>query len=294
MELRHLRYFIVVAECLHFGKAAEKLFISQPPLSRQIKQLENELGVVLFNRNKRNVSLTVQGEYLYNEVQKIFSHIESIKKSLCLIDKGIVGQITIGYIGAAMHSILPKILTKLKSTYKDVHTVLLDMNNSEQIQSLKNDKIDIGIIRMPVNVEGLKVKTVYREKFSLVLPFNNKYNITSDKQLLKTLAEEPFISFSRKCGQALHNSINNICNKCGFSPNVVHQTDQINSIIRLVESGCGYSIVPASVKHGYDLKVRFIELESFNETSELSVIYKNSILRPIVRNFLEIILNLNN
>jgi DNA-binding transcriptional LysR family regulator len=284
---------MAVAENLHFGKAAEKLFIAQPPLSRQIKQLENELGVVLFNRDKRNVSLTPQGEYLYDEVQKIFGQIESIKKSLCLIDKGIVGQINIGYIGAAMHSILPIILAKLKTTYKDIHTVLIDMNNIDQIQALKNGEIDIGFIRMPVNVEGFKVKTIYREKFALVLPFDYKC-VGSDKQMLKSLSEEPFIYFSKTCGPALLNSIISICNKCGFSPNVVHRTYQINSIIRLVESGCGYSIVPASVKHGYDLKVKFIDLNSFDEKSELSVIYSDTNLKPIVRNFLEIIFNMKN
>ncbi len=290
MDLRHLRYFMAVSECLHFGKAAEKLFMAQPPLSRQIKQLEDELGVLLFNRNKRKVSLTTQGEYLYKESLKIFGHLDSIKKSLKLIDKGVVGQINIGYVGAAMHCILPDLLVKLKDAYPEVNTVLSELNNENQIQAIKSGQIDVGFLRTPVNVEGMKVKTIYKENFSLVVPLNHK-PIKPNKSGLKNLADEPFISFSRECGPGLIASINNICNKCGFSPKIVHETSQINSIIRLVESGLGYSIIPSSVKYGYDLKVRFLELDSFSETAELSIVYKDSDAKPIVRNFMKIVTN---
>ena len=290
VELRHLKYFLAVADTLHFGKAAKKLFIAQPPLSRQIKQLENELGVILLYRDKRKVSLTPQGEYFYKEAQKIFSHIESIKRSLSLINKGIVGQINIGYIGAAMHSILPAILVKLRETYEDVHTVLFELNNNEQVEALNRGQIDIGFIRTPINAKGLIVETIYCERFSLVLPFDYNYD-GSERKVLKSLADKPFISFSKTCGPSLINSINNICNKCGFSPNIVHRTDQINSIIRLVESGLGYSNVPSSVEKSYNLKVNFIELSSFSETSDLSIVHKNNDLKPIVNNFLNVILD---
>ena len=106
--------------------------------------------------------------------------------------------------------------------------------------------------------------------------------------MLRALAKEPFIAFSRECGPALVDSVINICNKCGFSPSIVHQASQINTIVRLVESGLGYSIVPASVRHGYDLKVRFIELNDFKETAYLSMIYRQVDMKPILKKFVKL------
>ncbi|MCG8604685.1 LysR family transcriptional regulator [bacterium] len=287
MDLRQLRYFIAVAECLHFGKAAERLFMAQPPLSRQIKQLEEELGVTLFNRNKRKVMLTTQGDFLYQEALKVFTQLEAIQNSLKLIDQGTAGQISIGYVGAAMHCILPELLVRLRTVYPDVNTVLRELTNDKQIQAIGSGELDVGFLRTPVRVDELVVRTIHKETFSVVLPLGDDWP-NGKETTLADLADKPFIAFSRECGPGLIDPIIRICNKNGFSPRIVHETSQIHSIVRLVESGLGYSVVPTSVCHGYDLRVRFVELDRFNERAELAMVYKKTDLQPIVRNFVRL------
>lgn len=284
MNFQRLKYFMAVAENLHFSKAAEKLFMAQPPLTRQIKQLEKDLGVQLFKRDKRNVSLTAQGKLLYEESTKIFSQINGITESLKQLESGLIGQITIGYVGAAMHCILPELLVKLKSSYPGIHTVLQELNNEKQVKSLKSGIIDIGFLRTPVKEKGLEVKSVFQEPFSLVVPAS-----FPDTTQLKDLAGEPFISFSKDCGPGLIESIYKVCNKAGFTPKVVHETSQINSIVRLVESGLGYSIVPKSVENGYNLNISFLPIINSNEIAELSLVYNKNQINPMAKNFIELI-----
>ncbi len=290
MNLRHLKYFMAVAENLHFGKAAKKLFIAQPPLSRQIRQLEEELGVMLFDRDKRHVALTSQGAFLYDESQKIFNHLSAVRKTLGLMHQGVVGQINIGYVGAAMHCILPDLLVKLNSACPDVNAQLLELSTESQIQAIQTGQIDVGFIRTPVDIAGLIARSVYREPFSLVLPAEYE-PVEATAAGIRALANEPFISFARVCGPGLIDSVLSICSKSGFAPRIVHETSQMNSVVRLVESGLGYSIVPSSVKNGYDLKVTFVELAGFEETAELSVVYAKGESTAIVQNFLAQVLH---
>jgi len=287
MEFRHLRYFVEVANTLHFRKAAENLFISQPPLSRQIKQLEVELGVQLFHRTKKKVELTGEGEYLLTESVKLLYQIEFIKSSVKQIAAGKEGQIKIGYVGAVMHCILPGILMKLKHEFPDITTHLTELGNEDQIQALRNGDIDVGFLRTVVNAKGLNSISVFEETFSLILPKDHPY-ATSEIKNLKQLADEPFIGFSKSCGPQLIDSVFRICSKAGFYPRVVHESSQLNSIVRLVESGLGYSIVPSSVKHGYSLNVKFIELANYKERAELVMVYHKENIKPIIENFIKL------
>ncbi|MFC1492551.1 LysR substrate-binding domain-containing protein [candidate division KSB1 bacterium] len=291
MELRHIKYFLVLSEELHFGKAAQRLFIAQPPLSRQIKNLEEELGVKLFERTRKKVQLTQYGEYLREESQKILTQVDLIKNHLKLMNKGIKGQITIGYIGSVMHSLLPKVLVNLKREYPDIHTTLLEIGNDEQIDAIRNGNIDIGFMRTPFDTSDIKTETIYSETFSLILP-NYHPLVNSGKVSLKDLADEPFISFSRSCGGGgLVNTLIKLCNRAGFTPKTVHESSQINSIIRLVECNLGYAIVPTSVKSGYDLNVKFFELDQYPERIDLLLAYNPKNLTPVSKNIIDLILN---
>ena len=290
MEIRHLKYFKTLAEELHFGRASERLFIAQPPLSRQIMQLEESLGVKLFHRNKRNVQLTEPGKYLLKEVDHLLNRLQHIREGIKLVDRGVAGQISIGYVGATMHSILPDVLLKMKNVYAQVNTVLLELSNEDQITGVRSGRIDVGFVRTPMQAKGVVIKEILREKFCLVLPKNFKLK-TSGESVLGALANESFIAFARDCGPGLVDSPIKICNQAGFSPKVVHETTQINSILRLVEIGLGYAIVPSSVKRGYELKLQFIELEQFEETATLSLVYHKDNQKPAVLNFISLIEN---
>lgn len=291
MELRHLRYFLVLSEELHFGRAARKLNIAQPPLSRQIKNLEEELGVDLFKRTKRHVELTPYGKYLKQETLRLLQHVETVRNHLGLLKRGAVGQVKIGYVGSAMHSVLPRVLSEVKNHYPDVNTVMMEMDNEDQIDALKSGDIDIGVVRTPMQVTGVTLTPIYSETLSVILSQSHP-RARSRKFTLADMADEPFISFCRRCAPGLYDRIVGLCNKNGFCPRIVHETSQINSVVRLVESNLGYSIVPTSVRSGYRVGVKFFELDDYPERAELALAYCADHMTPTSKHIIDLALSL--
>ncbi|MDR3590883.1 MAG: LysR family transcriptional regulator [Negativicutes bacterium] len=288
MELKQLQYFLAVADELHFTKAAEKLRIAQPPLSRQIQQLEREVGTMLFQRNNRKVELTAAGEYLKQEARQLFGRINSIKQQIGLIHQGVRGRLRIGYVGAVMHSLLPEVLKELRSQYPDVSTLLSELGNEAQITALKNGQLDIGFIRTPLQVDTVVAVPICRETFSVIVSSDHRLGNQVSIQL-SDLAAEPFICFSRDCAPGMVDQIVGICNQAGFSPNKIHESSQINTILRLVESNLGYSIVPSSVCHGYNLNIRYYELTDIPERAEIELIYNPAAITPLTRNVIRLV-----
>lgn len=272
MELRHLKYFLTLSEELHFGKAAQKLYIAQPPLSRQIKELEDNLGVKLFNRTKRNVELTPAGKYLQAEAKQIFHQLDNVKEQIQSIGRGAYGQLKIGYVGAAMHSILPDILNRMNTGFPEVKILLFEMGNEEQKKALLSGALDVGFVRVPMIHEKLISKKICEETFSLIV--SNNYPLAEKKKInLADFAKEQFISFSSVCGRSMTDNIISICHKAGFTPKISHETSQINTIIRLVESGIGYSIVPTNTRQVYNQNVKYVELKNYPERALLFLLY---------------------
>lgn len=290
METRLLKYFSVLAEELHFGKAAKKLHISQPPLSRQIMDLEEELGVRLFHRTKRRVELTEYGEYLKRESHKLFNQIDVMKNHLELMKNGIVGQIKIGYVGDIMHSLFPEILSELKYQYPKIDTILLELDTESQIQEIRTGLLDIGFVRTPIDVKDIKIIPICTETFSLIL--SKSHPLASQKKIpLKELADEPYIGFSPRCPPPLSKSVMNICNEAGFTPKVIHRALQINSIVKLVENNIGYSIIPIGPKAVFKESVRFFELKNSPERAEISLAYNPDLLNDITRKIVDLIIS---
>ena len=290
METRLLKYFSVLAEELHFGKAAKKLHISQPPLSRQIKSLEEELGVKLFNRTKRNVQLTPYGKYLKDESYKLFNQIDVMKNHLQLMKNGAVGQVKIGYVGDFIHSIFPDILSEIKQQYPKIDTTLLESDTESQISAIRTGLIDIGFVRTPIEVKDIIINPIYEETFSLIL--SKSHPLSSRKKIpLKELADEPYIGFSPKCPPPLSKSVMSICNKAGFSPKVIHRALQINSIVKLVENNVGYSIIPIGPKAVFKENVKFFELKNYPERAEISLAYNPKMLDEISKKVVDLVLS---
>lgn len=291
MELRHLRYFLVLAEELHFGRAAKKLFISQPPLSRQIKQLEESLGVTLFKRNNKKVELTTYGNYLKKESEKIFADLLQVQKNLELMKATDVGKISIGYVGAVMYSFLPEVLKELKVRFPKAYFILKELDNASQIDALHKNIIDIGFVRGPLQLNDLESQKIESSTFSIVLskshPLAQKQNLT-----LMDLQNESFISFSRQCAPPMYNSIKSLFQKNGIEPFIVHETTQINALLRLVESGFGYSIVPTNINEGHNSGIVFHELNQYDEKTEVSLIYNNRFLTNLVNNTIKSIVEI--
>ncbi len=279
LELRHFTYFLAVAEELHFRKAAERLFISQPGLSRQIKQMEDIIGAELFVRNKRNVSLTVAGEYLKKEIAYIFNHIDFTIKQTALIDEGSEGEIRIGFLGSAIQTVIPELLVKVDEAYPKIQFSLEEISNYDQVKAIERDELDIGFVRLARVPDGLCIKDVQTDTFSLVLPKNHfltKENFSSVAQV----SEEHFVLFSSDYSSIYYDKIMSICEDKGFTPIVSHKSVHAQTIFKLVESGLGVAIVPTSLQYGFDLNVKFLEIPKISQKAELSVIWKKDNRNP--------------
>lgn len=285
LELRHLRYFMAVAEELHFKKAADRLYISQPGLSRQIKNLEDRLGVVLFERNNRKVALTTAGTFLKTKLSKQFSAFNEVLQQTKLIHDGLLGELKLGYVGSAMQDIIPTLMVGFRQQYPEVLFGLKEMENTAQITALLNREIDIGFVRLSQVPKALTAFPIRKEPFCLVLPKDHPLdhaNFTS----LAQLKDESFILFDRTYSPSYYAQIMGIFEDSGFVPSVSHNTIHATSIYRLVEHHFGVSIVPKSLQ-SFDLKgVKFIELTNIPQRTTLSVVWNEKNNHPILHNFL--------
>lgn len=274
LELRHYRYFMAVAEALHYRKAAERLFISQPGLSRQIKQMEEILGTQLFIRDKKKVQLTPAGDYLKKELEAALSHLEQTTKQVKLIGKGQLGEIRIGFLGSAMQEVIPSMLLQLKETYPEIHTSLEELSNKAQVNAILKNQLDIGFVRLSRIPRGLRIKPVFEDTFSLVLPKNHALNPSNFKGI-EQLSDADFILFSQDYSPLYYDTVISICEDAGFKPQISHKSVHAQTIFKLVENGLGISIVPTALQHGFQLNVKFIELAKIKQRAVLSVLWKD-------------------
>ena len=288
LELRHFKYFLAVAKELHFRKAAEQLYISQPGLSRQIKQMENKLGIKLFERHNRKVELTKAGGYLQKELTTNFKRLEDILNKTKLINDGIDGHLKLAYVGSAMQKLIPELLLKFREINQNVRINLSENDNEKQIQALLNQEIDIGFVRLERVPKGLETFSTLEETFSLVLPENHKINASNFKDLYQ-LKDEPFILFDALYSLSYYEKVMQIFDNSGFFPTVTHSTVNASSIYQLVENNFGISIVPTSLQYGYNFKVKFIELTTIPQRTTLKIVWNSMNTNPILKSFLNVV-----
>ncbi|MGC1516060.1 MAG: LysR family transcriptional regulator [Maribacter sp.] len=288
LELRHFTYFLAVAEELHFRKAAEKLFISQPGLSRQIKQMEEFLETRLFERNKKKVSLTPAGHYLKEETKFIFSHLEKVGRQLQLIGEGNSGELRIGFLGSAMQAVIPNLLLKLKDSYPKVKTSLEELSNTAQVDAVLKNELDIGFVRVARVPSTLQMQTVFKDTFSVVLPENHAIQ-RDGFEGVHQFENDDFILFSQAYSPFYYDTIMSICQDAGFVPKISHKSVHAHTIFKLVENHMGIAIVPTALQKGFDMRVRFIELKEIPQRAELSVIWKKEHTNPVLKNCMELL-----
>ena len=289
LELRHFRYFLAVAEHLHFRKAAESLFISQPGLSRQIKQLEEELDLKLFDRHNRKVELTSGGLYLKNELSDVLNNLDLVLDHAKMLDSGFEGNLRLGYIGSAMQGVIPQLLMKIRSDRPKIRFDLKEIDNKHQIEGIQNQEIDIGFVRMDRVPAGINMHPIHEDSFSLVLPANHRIceaNFTG----LEMLKDEPFILFDSSYSESYHAKVMQIFRDSGFSPLISHNTVHAYTIYSLVENNFGVSIVPSSLLKGYDMNIQSIPLTKINQRTTLQMIWKENNQNPVLKNVLELII----
>jgi len=271
MELRHLKYFLAVAEELNFTKASEKLFISQPPLSRQIMELEEELQARLFNRNNKKVELTEAGKYFEKEVKDLFQNLELISVKTKKIADNVSGEFRIAYISSIYSSVISDLIKHLKEQFPYVNFKLFEISTTKQILALEQGKIDLGIIRSPIKSPKIKAQLWFKDGFSVV--YNKSLIQIKSEEEIPKLKDETFVFFNKDYAPHYHDVLLELCAFYGFEPQVVHESNNINSIVQLVKNGLGISIVPSNIaKNNRDAEIGFIELKKVNLFTDVSLI----------------------
>jgi DNA-binding transcriptional LysR family regulator len=247
-DLRRLRYFVAVAERLHFGRAAEALHISQPPLSRAIMALEEELGVALFARTRRRVELTPAGARLLEETRRLTGQLERTVHELRAMAAGQHARLRIGFVSLADYGVLPELLKTYKSAYPAVRLSLREMLSPDQAAALHAGELDFGLLLPPVTgAAKLEHLVVQRERFVIALPAKHRLARGSGGLRLRELAGEPFVMIPRQIAPRLYDIVAQLATQAGMSLNIAQEAIQMQTVVSLVSSGLGAAVVPASV-----------------------------------------------
>jgi DNA-binding transcriptional LysR family regulator len=247
MDLRHLRYFVAVAEERHFSRAARRLQMAQPPLSRQIQDLEAELGFSLFDRSKRRVELTPAGSVFLAHTRRIFSALDLAVHEAKRASVGESGRVVIGYLSSLAYSGITELLRAYRARFPSIELALRELPPQEQIDALKEGRIDVGFVRGPLDDAALASECVRREPLVVALPLDHP--LASRKRIaLEVLAREPFVLFPRQRSPAFFDQLMGLCRAAGFSPHIVQEAPQLD-VLSLVAAGFGVAIVPQSTRN---------------------------------------------
>ena len=289
MELRHLRYFVAVAEELHFTRAATRLHIAQPPLSQQISQLEEELGVRLLNRTRRRVELTEPGRQFLASAKEILAQVDLATFQARRVAQGEVGRINLGMSSSVTYEdTLPKVLRAYRASYPDVTIHVQEMSPGEQVEALRQGRIQIGFLRTIRGEPGLSSTLFYREPLIMVLPADHP--LAARKRIsLRALAEVPFIVIPQSQTFGGQGLLMEACLKTGFTPRIAQEAATLQSVISFVAAGFGASLVPASVRKLTHSGVAFVELFPQKIHFEISAVYLTQRPSPLVDTFLGVL-----
>lgn len=288
MELRHLRYFITVAEELHFGRAAQRLGIAQPPLSLQIKALEEELGVLLFARTKRRVELTAAGTAFAQEVRQVLAGADRAVLVARRVARGEIGRLEVGFTSGAVYGKVPTVFQLMRARYPEVSLNLRELTTEEQMEAIDANRLDVGLIRPPAVVpESLRMTVIAREPLVAVLPKTHRL-AGQEKIAAGALAGEPFVQVPRHVTPGFFDHFMGACLQAGFFPRIVQEARTTQTIVSLVAVGMGVSIVPDSLRDLQRTGVVYVSLDP-SPFTELALIRRRTDDNPALHQFLEIV-----
>jgi DNA-binding transcriptional LysR family regulator len=286
-ELRHLRYFVAVAEEGHFGRAAERVGIAQPPLTQQIHKLEAIVGECLFERRPR-VRLTPAGEAFLEGARRILAQAEEAVAVTRRAGSGSAGSLTVGFPASALLTIVPDVVRRYHEQYPGVELKLREMSTAAQLEALANRTIDVGFLRQaPTDLGELSCALSFAEPFCVVLPFGHPLAERPNVRLAE-LGEEPFVLFPQSVAPGLHRQVHELCQSAGFMPRVVQEAQEWLTIVGLVEAGIGLSIVPASFRRLRWGGVQYLGLADAEVTTTVSLVSAAGPARPTALRFIEL------
>jgi DNA-binding transcriptional LysR family regulator len=285
MELRHLRYFIAVAEELHFGRAAARVQIAQPPLSQQVRQLEHELGVQLFNRTRRRVELTPAGRAFLEHARQILAQTERAKRIAQRAGRGEIGRLAIGFASSADLDILPRVLRAWHERFPDVEVELQALLTGAQLDALRRGRIQVGFIRLPTDETSFVVEPIQREPVIVALPEGHRLARRARLRLAE-LASETLILFPRHTAPGYYDVFIGACRRAGFTPRLLHP-GSMQTNLGLVSAGLGVSLMPASIRNLQRLGVVYRPLAPPVPQVEMAMAYRRDEPSPILPAFLD-------
>ena len=284
LELRHLRYCIAVAEELSFTKAARRLNIAQPPLSQQVKQVEERLGVSLFLRSSRKCELTPAGSAFVEAARRAVGEVERAAEAARRAARGETDRLRIGFTDSAALSVVPALIRRFRATHPTVHLELREASTNAQLLALERDQEDIVLVRGPLRDHPGTVEVIHREPFLAAVPsvgpMGRRRNLT-----LPAIAAEPLVLFPRHSAPEFHDTILAMFRRAKCTPQIGYEAAEYQTMMSLVAAGLGLSVVPASVRNLGREGVKYLPIVGARERAEVVMVYRDRATSPAVRAF---------
>lgn len=288
MELRQLKSFVLVAEELHFGRAAEILHLSQPALSKQIQALEDSLDIQLFDRTKHSVKLTAAGHKLLETAHRILQEMERGIQTAQQMARGEAGQLRVGCTDPALFSLMPTIMQHYRLCYPNVALVLTSAVTETQVELLRTYQIDVGFLYLPIRDQLLSTYALYSEPFLIALPATHR--LAKQKQIsLKSLNNEPILFHPRSLAPALYADFTSCCEQANWIPNIVQEVGAQHTRLGLVAAGVGITFVPAGLQHLSVKGVIYRPIADQFPTLKLALSWRQTEDSPVIRQFLAVV-----
>ena len=287
MELRHVEYFVAVAEELSFTRAAERLHIAQSPVSHQVKKLEKELGVDLFERTTRSVLLTEAGRIFYDECIVLLAASQRAAESARLAGKGQLGRLSLAFTGSATYELMPLLVSAYHQRFPGVILdVRSEMLTPAQVDGLLDGTISVGLLRPPVVAGGLVVEVLRQEPLVALLPVNHPAagSIQID---MADLRDERFVVYPSSPPSSVYQATVAACRQAGFIPTIAQEATETSTLVALVAAGLGVALAPASVRHLRINGVTHRPLRDPSATVPLAMAYRDGPISPLLRGYLE-------
>ena len=289
LELRHFRYFIAVAEELHFGRAAKRLFMTQPPLSMQIRQLEESVGVNLFVRDSRPIELTSAGEVLLVHARSVLEQADSALHKARLTARGESGYLTIAVTSASVLSMLPRLIASFKQRYPEVAIDVKEMVSRQQISALAQSEINLGLVRPPIDNPEIDSLVVQVEPIVVAIP--RKHHLADLAKIpLDAFHQAPFILFDRESATYFNSLANNLFSAHNIKPIFIQSATQLHTVLALVSAGLGLALVPEAAAR---IQLEDIVLRPLDMTSpplaELCLAWNKNDRNPTINSFLDLV-----
>ena len=287
MELRQLRYFVAVAEELHFARAAARLDLAQSPLSRQIRGLELELGVQLFERSTRSVALTSAGQVLLREARLTLAQADRAVAATQQAQRGEVGELRLGFVTSAVYDVLPRLLLAYRVRFPEVEITPRHMNVNEQLAALQERRLHAGIVRAPV--QGRRFATELLREDPIVLALPRAHPLATRETLqIRDLEDEHFIFLRRTSWSGFHDEVISMCRRAGFSPRITEETNDMVNLLGLVASGVGVGFAPASAHQLRSEAVVWRPIEDATASVDVLLAWNREETSPLLPGLLDV------